>query len=123
MEIDISVEVSGLEEWIQKMQLVDVAINSYFTLKQLEELGEIIKNKARELAPFRTGLLKASLQVFIDTVNFTVTIGTDVGYGRFVELGTRKMQAKPFLVPAVFESLVEFKQRYPEKFTEEFEKK
>lgn len=122
MSIDVSVEVTGLEEIIQKLELTEVKINSVFTMEQLVKFAEIVRDRARDAAPFRTGLLKASLQIIVDNQNLSVTIGTDVGYGRFVELGTRKMQAKPFLIPAVFEALEEFKRLYPDKLAEEYEK-
>jgi HK97 gp10 family phage protein len=122
MSIDISVEVNGLDEVIRKMELTEAKINSVFTMEQLKEFAEIVRDTARDSAPFRTGLLKASLQIIIDEPNLSVTIGTDAGYGKFVELGTRKMQAKPFLIPAVFEALEEFKRRYPEKLSEEYSK-
>ena len=40
----------------------------------------------------------------------TVYIGTNVFYGMYIELGTSRMSAKPFLRPAVNDNLSEYQQ-------------
>ena len=49
----------------------------------------------------RTGRLRNSITYGVDTAEPAVYIGTNVEYGPFVELGTSKMAARPFLKPAV----------------------
>ena len=49
----------------------------------------------------RTGRLRNGITYAVDTAEPAVYIGTNVEYGPFVELGTSKMQARPFLKPAV----------------------
>lgn len=39
-----------------------------------------------------------------------VEIGTDVEYGKYVELGTYKMKKRPFIVPAITEHKSEYEQ-------------
>ena len=49
----------------------------------------------------RTGRLRNSITYGVDTSEPAVYVGTNVEYGPFVELGTSKMAARPFLKPAV----------------------
>ena len=49
----------------------------------------------------RTDRLRNGITYAVDTAEPAVYIGTNVEYGPFVELGTSKMAARPFLKPAV----------------------
>lgn len=49
----------------------------------------------------RTGRLRNSISYGVDTNEPAVYIGTNVEYAPYVELGTSKMRARPFLKPAV----------------------
>lgn len=62
------------------------------------QLADAIRTRAGELAPGRLGEALAVLPA---------EGGADLtapGYARFVEFGTRKMQARPFLRPALEEA-------------------
>lgn len=49
----------------------------------------------------RTGRLRNSIAYGVDTNEPAVYIGSNVEYAPYVELGTSKMRARPFLKPAV----------------------
>jgi HK97 gp10 family phage protein len=49
----------------------------------------------------RTGRLRNSITYGVDTSEPAVYIGSNVEYAPYVELGTSKMRARPFLKPAV----------------------
>ena len=49
----------------------------------------------------RTGRLRNSISYGVDTDEPAVYIGSNVEYAPYVELGTSKMRARPFLKPAV----------------------
>lgn len=62
-----------------------------------------VQNEARRLCPVDTGRLRASIHHVPgrDARGFYVQVGTNVNYAGFVEFGTRRMRAQPFLRPAL----------------------
>ena len=74
----------------------------------LNTIGDQVVGWAQDLAPVDTGNLKSSLDHQAESNN-TEIIGTsndkapykDVEYAKYVELGTHKMHAQPFLRPAI----------------------
>lgn len=58
----------------------------------------------------RTGRLRNGISHGVDTTEQAVYIGTNVEYGPYVELGTSKMKARPFLKPAVENYSEEYKE-------------
>ena len=67
-------------------------------LKTSEDIVEI----AKDLAPVRTGKLRDSIQILAQDEK-NITIGTDCGYGAYVELGTPNEGARSFLRDACSE--------------------
>lgn len=57
----------------------------------------------------RTGRLRNSISYGVDTSEPAVYIGSNVEYAPYVELGTSKMRARPFLKPAVENYAGEYK--------------
>jgi HK97 gp10 family phage protein len=48
----------------------------------------------------QTGTLRASVTYEIDTTNLVARVGTSVRYGAYLERGTRRMRAHPWLRPS-----------------------
>lgn len=117
MSIDIEVQSTGWENVIDGLTLVSLRVDGDLILEDLQEIAQRTLELARETVPVKTGNLRDSLQIIIDPITKSVVIGTDIGYGRYVELGTSKMQSRPFLIPSLVTALTEFQQRYPEKIT------
>lgn len=67
----------------------------------LEECGLTAEGYAKKKCPVDTGRLRASITHEVD--GETALIGTNVEYAYFVEVGTSRMKAQPFLVPAATE--------------------
>lgn len=67
--------------------------------KALEESGLYVENAAKQLCPVDTGRLRNSI-THQKSGDKTEQVGTNVEYGKFVELGTSRMGAKPYLKPA-----------------------
>ena len=57
----------------------------------------------------RTGRLRNSISYGVDTSEPAVYIGSNVKYAPYVELGTSKMRARPYLKPAVENYAGEYK--------------
>lgn len=72
----------------------------------LEDMGEMAVSYAKDKCPVRTGRLQNSITYKVS--DGRVVVGTDVEYGASVELGTRKQQAQPFLVPALTEHMAAY---------------
>ena len=82
---EMSEEGGGLVKWI--------------TTKSLQ-----VERRAKELCPVDTGRLRSSItsQIERDGATIVGVVGTDVEYASFVEFGTQRMEAQPFLVPAAY---------------------
>lgn len=63
--------------------------------------GKLIVAKANTLVPVRTGQLKASIGYFYDQNSMTLTIYADMYYSGWVERGTARMRARPYIMPAI----------------------
>lgn len=60
---------------------------------------EIVKDEAKTLCPVDTGELRESITAKAEGLRGDV--GTNKEYAAYVELGTYKMKAQPYLVPAL----------------------
>ena len=69
------------------------AINNIF-----KEFGKDLEKNLKKLAPYRTGTLKRSIKTFSDIQGETVKGGVEtIYYGQYVNEGTYKMAAQPFI--------------------------
>lgn len=66
--------------------------------KALTKTAIDIEGDAKSLCPVDKGILRASITYEVDGT--TATIGTNTEYAPYVELGTSKMSAQPYLYPA-----------------------
>lgn len=81
-------------------------------LKGMERIGLAAEKYAKALCPVDTGRLRNSITHFvvIDEGEPAAYIGTDVEYGPYVELGTSRQKAQPFLRPAAWNHGAEYRQ-------------
>lgn len=71
--------------------------------KELMRRARFVESRAKELCAVDTGRLRASITtvpVMVDG-ELAVQIGTNVDYAPYLEEGTRRMAARPFLAPAL----------------------
>lgn len=66
----------------------------------LEEVGLVAEGYAKRLCPVDTGRLRNSITHVTMPDDNAVYIGTNVEYGPYVEYGTSRQEAQPFLRPA-----------------------
>lgn len=73
------------------------------TEDDLTRVGLRVQSAARSLCPVDTGRLRSSIVMKRgrDGQGFYVQVGTNVHYAPYVEFGTSRMAARPFLLPAV----------------------
>lgn len=111
----MSTEIKGLEELISKLNGLPDKLETKVVRSAVRKGAILVRDKAREKVPVDTGTLKKSIKVRNNRsgkgiISFKIgptsdkKRGTDIFYGRFVEFGTSKMAAKPFMRPALDES-------------------
>ena len=67
----------------------------------MDALGKLIVAKAVELVPVDTGKLRDSIGYTFRHDTSTLQIHADMDYAIFVEMGTRRTRAQPYLRPAL----------------------
>lgn len=75
----------------------------------LTAVGMTAESHAKDLAPVDTGRLRNSLTHQVEMSEKAVYVGTNVEYAQFVENGTQRMKARPYLRPAVVNHVDEYK--------------
>lgn len=75
----------------------------------LTAIGLTAESYAKRDCPVDTGRLRNSITNAVRTDEKAVYIGTNVEYAAFVELGTSRMKARPYLKPAATEHTAEYK--------------
>jgi HK97 gp10 family phage protein len=112
----MSTRIARLEGWkdVQRdlKRLPYMIDQKKFFIAVFRKAGQIIRNKARDFAPVKTGQLKKAIKVFVTGKGRKfgfVTIGVKIPkgeqweggamYGQQIEFGTSKKQAMPFMRP------------------------
>lgn len=67
----------------------------------LEEIGLVAEGYAKRLCPVDTGRLRNSISHTYDASERSAYIGSNVEYAPYVEMGTTRTRAQPYLRPAV----------------------
>lgn len=76
--------------------------------KALKSVALTAEKYAKQDCPVDTGRLRSSITH--ETDKNTAYIGTNVEYAPYVERGTSRMRAQPFLEPAMEQHLSEYKE-------------
>lgn len=98
----ITVKLEGVEDLIRK-------VRSYQVIKKEAVRIALVRGAlkvelaAKEMCPVDTGRLRGSITTDKRYIQkYLVKVGTNVDYGIYVEFGTKKMDARPYLFPAFF---------------------
>lgn len=75
----------------------------------LTAIGLTAESYAKQECPVDTGRLRNSITNAVRADEKAVYIGSNVEYAAFVELGTSRMKARPYLRPAATEHTAEYK--------------
>ena len=100
------VKIVGMEK-LQKKLKKNVRLDD---VKQVvRHNGAEMQEKAQRNAPVDTGTLKRSIGIDITDAGMTAEVEPTAEYAPYVELGTRFMEAQPYLKPAFDEQKEKFK--------------
>lgn len=107
MAVEITCNLKGVEEFKKAVEKLDSAMQRQIH-EQLAKWAANVKDAAKQLAPVRTGYLRSSL--YAEIQGWTAKIGAEASYAGFVEFGTRYMQARPYIYPALQRHLPQLEQ-------------
>ena len=102
---DFNVEIVGLRELDRALQELAWPAARRALRKGMRKGANVVRDEARAKAPVRTGKLRKAIRTRersedAGNMRFAVEVPRRAFYGRFLEYGTSKMAAKPFLRPA-----------------------
>jgi HK97 gp10 family phage protein len=101
---NFNLEIEGWDELEDKLRALGVEINSQELLEDsMNEGAEVVRSAIASSAPYRTGQLSGNIQVSRQgRKKYSLRIGPSGRgfYGRFLEYGTSRMAARPFVRPA-----------------------
>jgi HK97 gp10 family phage protein len=91
--------IKGMEELFAKLSKLELIVDEDI----FDGVDNLLESDAKSLCPVRSGNLQSSIhsEVTVDGNDVVLTLGADAEYASFVELGTSKMAAQPFLYPAM----------------------
>lgn len=105
---DFDIQITGLKELDRALQELAWPASRRALRKGMRQGANIVRDEVRNKAPVRTGNLKRSIRTRERReengwMRFAVEVRRRAFYGRFLEYGTSKMTAKPFIRPAASE--------------------
>ena len=96
LQVATTIELEDLDELTdEQSQALEEEVHAI-----VENTGDNMVTYAQGIVPVRTGNLMASIFAEVDEDNLAVTLGAAADYASFIEYGTVKMRAQPFLEPA-----------------------
>lgn len=101
------ITIKGADEMKKKLAGLSDAVAGAKVRIALRAGALVVLNSAKERVPVRTGTLRRSLAIEDGPGPLEVSIGSDVEYAPYVEFGTSKMAARPYLRPALDENIGE----------------
>lgn len=107
--MQVSLKVLGQKDIVRRLNLMPDATAGKALSKAAMAGAKVIVSAAKARAPVRTHKLQESITAEVteksrDHVEATIGPGKEGFYGMFIELGTSKMPARPFLRPALDEN-------------------
>jgi HK97 gp10 family phage protein len=94
------VTISGIEKLASKLKS-NCDLNDVKTV--VKKNGAQLQQKAMQKCPVDTGTLKRSIGLEIEDAGLTAVVAPTAHYAPYVEWGTRKMRAQPFIRPSLDE--------------------
>ena len=101
------VEIVGMQQ-LQKKLKKNVTLDDVKRVVRVN--GSQMQTKAQRNSPVDTGTLKRSIGLELSTGGLEAAVAPTAEYAPYVELGTRFMDAQPYLKPAFNEQKKKFEQ-------------
>lgn len=101
MAVNVSIQIDSRAE--EALREKEGAIE-----RILEQWGLLAERNAKMYCPVDTGRLRNSISHAAD--DDTMYVGTNVEYAAYVELGTKRMKAQPYIEPSIMNHIDEYKQ-------------
>lgn len=98
----MGVTIKGLSSLRAKLTKLEPVTRAAMS-RGVQKGGLLVEGDAKLIVAVDTGELRDSLHTEVTTTpnSATATTGTNVEHGPYIELGTSKMSAQPFLQPAL----------------------
>ena len=117
LQVTATIELEDLDELPdEQSQALEEKIHNI-----IENAGDNMVSYAQGIVPVRTGNLMASIFSEVDPDDLSITLGATADYASFIEYGTVKMRAQPFLQPAADIGEEEMNARIEEAIVERME--
>lgn len=96
----VSAQIRGANKLADRLRRLRPAVRTG-TTTAVAESGKAMKTGMRRLAPVRTGALRDSIDYELSEDGLTATAGPGewIDYAIFVEFGTSRMPAQPYIRP------------------------
>lgn len=121
-----NIRIEGLDELERQFDRLADTAKKKVMMKALNAGIAPIKKEAKDKAPKRTGLLKKSIRSkqmrYTEKPSVGIFVSGKAYYWKFLEDGTSKMAAQPFLRPAVDSKHEEGVNKFKEKWKVEIDK-
>lgn len=100
----VTIENDGSDEFERRLRAA--------VARSLEEIGLAAEGYAKRRCPVDTGRLRGSITHEAEAIAHggKVAVGADVEYAAYVELGTRRQKAQPYLRPAANDHKDEYRE-------------
>lgn len=112
MAIDVKITDNSdkfLDALPEQIEQALIAIGLAAETNAKKKVTEVVYNTPPSPNYARTGRLRNSITHAVEAGEQSVYIGSNVEYAAFVELGTSRMKARPYLKPAATEHTAEYK--------------
>lgn len=99
MASSISIQLVGATDVLSRLKLLVPSVRQAAG-DTVAETVLLIETDAKLLAPVDTGRLRSSIHSEIAPNRLSGFVATNVSYAPFIEFGTRRQRAQPFMFPA-----------------------
>jgi HK97 gp10 family phage protein len=108
----MTMEIKGANEVIANLSHFSDGVSKKLVVACQMSQAQVV-SFARLLCPVRTGNLRNSIQpgaVEISDTEVSADVEARMEYASFVEYGTRRMRAQPYLTPALLSNIPKFRE-------------